>query len=113
MVKFFKGLYTCFPIMLGFQLSGQSLNRRVCPLSKILGTWRKAYTIVSNNWKECRFTNVASLSMLSHAKSLASRYVYHYIIYKYLVCLYYLDDGILRKCIIQEPFHDKRFITKK
>ena len=67
----------------------------------------------SNNWTECKYTNVTPSSMLSHAKFMASRYIYHYIIYIYLVCLYCLDDGTLRKCIIQEPSHDKRSITKK
>ena len=49
-VKFCKGLHTCLPVTLGFQLVGQELNRCVCPLSKMLVSWRKAYTMFSDNW---------------------------------------------------------------
>ena len=44
-VKCCKGLHTCLPMILGFQLAGQDLNICVCPLSKMLVSWRKACTM--------------------------------------------------------------------
>ena len=87
-VKCCKCLHICLPAMLGFQLASQALNMRVYPLSKVLGTWIKAYAMFSNNRIEYRCTNVTPLSMLSHAKSMASRDIYHHILYRRLVCSY-------------------------
>ena len=112
-VKFCKDLHTCIPIMLGSQLASQDLNRCIYHLSKVLGSWRTVYTVYSNNWTKCKCTKLTHSSILSHAKSMASIYIYTYIVYKYLVCLYFLDDGTLRKCIVQDPSHDQRSITAK
>ena len=48
-VKFSKGLHIYIPVMLGFQLASQDLNRCIRPLSKVLGSWRKLYNMYSNN----------------------------------------------------------------
>ena len=99
--------------MLGFQLAGQALNRCSCSFLNVLSTWRKVYAMFSNTWTVFSYQHVTPLSMLSYAKSMASRAIYHYIVYRCLVCLYCLDDGNLHKCIIQELSHDKIAITNK
>ena len=62
------------------------------------------------NWIVCKYINMTHSSMQSHEKSMSSRDIYHYIVYIYLVCVYCLDSGTLRKCIVQDPSTNQKSI---
>ena len=83
---------------MGFQVVGQDLSRCTYSLSKGLESLREKDSRLHSNWVACGCNDVNHSEMFSHAKDIVYREIYHFCIYRYLVCLYCSEDGTLWKC---------------